>query len=132
MSKLYKSIDGKEFYSEEERQNYYDKNGLKAFSVFFGKDLNTGNYDTFENHMIILIRCKEKHELFIEHYLYEQFENRIAFIQGAYNIDCLRVYWTFHETNVHEEYINKPIAIKKIEVGVCPWWKDSIKKLKDI
>ena len=128
---VYKSVDGKEFNSERERQDYYYENHLKAFLLFFGKDLNIGDSNNYENKILLLVRCKEqKHELFVEHYAFEFFGNRIKFVQGVYNEKCVREYWTYEESEIHRLYLGEEPPIRKIEVGVTPWWKDSFRKLE--
>lgn len=116
----YKTIDGKLFESKEEAQKHEEQNqNLKAFKIFAYPDLTEGRSGP-EFQGYLLVNAKSNHSMFAEHWCYEKYHNKIAFVMGVFGSNAIMENWYYTSCSLSE--VNDSIIGKVQEDFVEKLW----------
>ncbi|MBX4152272.1 hypothetical protein [Paenibacillus lautus] len=75
----------------------------KYFLVEYRPDLNEGRYG-FQKKGVVIVRAKNYHRKFVEHYCYQKFGNRIDFVMGSYGSHAITETWEIQEIKYPDRY----------------------------
>lgn len=73
---------------------------LKYYKVSYRPDLTEGR--GFKEHGVLTIGARDNHSMFAEHWCFDNFGNRIAFIMGVYNDAAITENWRIKELYPYE------------------------------
>lgn len=99
---VYKTIDGKIFESKEDAQKHETKLGnLRAFKIYAYPDLNEGRRGA-EFQGYLLVNARSSHDMFAEHWCYEKYKNKVAFVMGAFGSNAIMENWYYTRCDLSE------------------------------